>query len=67
MHSRHQFYCKLILVSEKDSNLHELRFQFGLGCPCWLPKMVANKEDIQELSYYVFHLFGGKHQLRSRS
>ena len=53
-----QFYCKLVLKAEVDSNTCWTGRPTWLGRPCWPPKEVAMGKDVQWLPWYVLHMVG---------
>jgi hypothetical protein len=63
MRPGHPFYCRLILMTEADSNSDWTGPLAWLRRPCWPPKVVAKEEDVQGYLLGVLHLLGGVLQL----
>ena len=55
---RRLFYCRLVLMTEADSNSDWIGPLAWLGRPCWSPKVVAKEEDVQGHLLGVLHLLG---------
>jgi hypothetical protein len=58
MRPERPFYCKLVLMAEADSNSDWTGPLAWLGRPCWPPKVVAKKVDVQGHLLDVLHLLG---------
>jgi hypothetical protein len=58
MRLRHPFYCRLILMTEVDSNSDWTGPLAWLGHPCWPPKVVAKEVVVQGHLLGVLHFLG---------
>jgi hypothetical protein len=58
MRPGHLFYCRLVLMTETDSNSDWTGPLAWLGRPCWPSKVVAKEVVVQGHLLGVLHLLG---------